>query len=41
MTSQQQSAALQRQIWAIANYVPGAFDGWDFKEYMLGTLLLQ
>ena len=38
MTSSQQRAALQRQIWAIANDVRGAVDGWDFKQYVLGTL---
>jgi len=29
MTSSQQRAALQRQIWQIANDVRGAVDGWD------------
>jgi len=38
MTSTQQRAALQRQIWQIANDVRGAVDGWDFKQYVLGTL---
>jgi type I restriction enzyme M protein len=38
MTSSQQRAALQRQIWQIANDVRGAVDGWDFKQYVLGTL---
>ena len=33
MTSQQQRAALQSQIWKIANDVRGAVDGWDFKQY--------
>jgi len=32
MTSTQQRAELQRQIWQIAN------DVWDFKQYVLGTL---
>ncbi|EGI4405480.1 type I restriction endonuclease, partial [Escherichia coli] len=31
MTSLQQRAELHRQIWAIANEVRGAVDGWDFK----------
>lgn len=31
MTSIQQRAALQRQIWQIANDVRGSADGWDFK----------
>lgn len=41
MTSAQQRAALQRQIWQIANDVRGAVDGWDFKQYVLGTLFYQ
>ena len=31
MTSTQQRAALQSQIWKIANDVRGAVDGWDFN----------
>ena len=41
MTTTQQRAALQRQIWAIANDVRGAVDGWDFKQYVLGTLFYR
>ena len=41
MTSTQQRAALQRQIWKIANDVRGAVDGWDFKQYVLGTLFYR
>ncbi|TXI19075.1 MAG: type I restriction-modification system subunit M, partial [Nitrosomonas sp.] len=41
MTSTQHRAALQRQIWAIANDVRGAVDGWDFKQYVLGTLFYR
>ena len=41
MTSTQQRAALQRQIWQIANEVRGAMDGWDFKQYVLGTLFYR
>lgn len=41
MTSQQQRAALQSQIWKIANDVRGAVDGWDFKQYVLGTLFYR
>src|SRR5690606_21287899 len=36
-----QRAALQRQIWQIANEVRGAVDGWDFKQYVLGTLFYR
>ena len=41
MASTQQRAALQRQIWAIANDVRGAVDGWDFKQHVLGTLFYR
>jgi len=41
MTSSQQRAELQRQIWAIANDVRGSVDGWDFKQYVLGTLFYR
>ena len=41
MTSIQQRAALQSQIWKIANDVRGAVDGWDFKQYVLGTLFYR
>jgi type I restriction enzyme M protein len=41
MTSAQQRAALQSQIWKIANDVRGAVDGWDFKQYVLGALFYR
>jgi len=41
MTSIQQRAELQRQIWQIANEVRGSIDGWDFKQYVLGTLFYR
>lgn len=41
MTSTQQRAELQRQIWQIANEVRGSVDGWDFKQYILGTLFYR
>jgi type I restriction enzyme M protein len=41
MTSNQQRAELQRRIWQIANDVRGAVDGWDFKQYVLGTLFYR
>ena len=41
MTSAQQRDALQRQIWQIANDVRGSVDGWDFKQYVLGTLFYR
>lgn len=41
MTSAQQRAALQSQIWKITNDVRGAVDGWDFKQYVLGSLFYR
>jgi type I restriction enzyme M protein len=41
MTSTQQRTELQRRIWQIANDVRGAADGWDFKQYVLGTLFYR
>lgn len=41
MTSTQQRAELQRQIWQIANDVRGSVDGWDFKQYVLGALFYR
>lgn len=41
MTSSQQRNELQRQIWSIANDVRGSVDGWDFKQYVLGTLFYR
>ena len=41
MSSAEQRAALQAQIWKIANEVRGSVDGWDFKQYVLGTLFYR
>ena len=41
MTSAIQRAELQSQIWKIANDVRGSLDGWDFKQYVLGTLFYR
>ena len=41
MTAMQQRAELQRRIWQIANDVHGSVDGWDFKQYVLGTLFYR
>lgn len=37
----QQRAELHRKIWAIADDVRGAVDGWDFKQYILGILFYR
>mgnify|MGYP003490063796 CR=1 FL=1 len=41
MTSTQQRAELQAKIWRIANDVRGSVDGWDFKQFVLGTLFYR
>ncbi len=41
MTSTRQREALQATIWKIANEVRGAVDGWDFKQFVLGTLFYR
>ncbi|CAK2174029.1 Type I restriction enzyme EcoR124II methylase subunit [Vibrio crassostreae] len=41
MTSTEQRKALQNKIWKIANDVRGSVDGWDFKQYVLGTLFYR
>lgn len=41
MTSVQQREELQNKIWKIANEVRGAVDGWDFKQFVLGTLFYR
>jgi len=41
MTGSEQRAELQRRIWQIANDVRGAVDGWDFKQYVLGSLFYR
>lgn len=41
MNSNTQRAQLQAQIWKIANEVRGAVDGWDFKQFVLGTLFYR
>lgn len=41
MTSISQRAELQAKIWKIANDVRGSVDGWDFKQFVLGTLFYR
>ncbi len=40
-TESQQRAELHQKIWAIADDVRGAVDGWDFKQYILGILFYR
>ncbi len=41
MTSTAQKAELEAKIWRIANDVRGSVDGWDFKQFVLGTLFYR
>lgn len=41
MTSIDQRKELQNKIWKIANEVRGSVDGWDFKQFVLGTLFYR
>lgn len=41
MSSTAQRTELQSKIWKIANDVRGSVDGWDFKQYVLGTLFYR
>lgn len=41
MTSTRQREELQATIWRIAGEVRGAVDGWDFKQFVLGTLFYR
>ena len=38
---EQEREELHRAIWAIANDLRGAVDGWDFKSYVLGTMFYR
>ena len=41
MANEQQRAELHRTIWSIADELRGAVGGWEFKAYVLGTLLYR
>lgn len=38
---EQEREELHRAIWAIADELRGAVDGWDFKSYVLGTMFYR
>ena len=38
---EQERDELHRGIWAIADELRGAVDGWDFKNYVLGTMFYR
>ncbi len=41
LTKEQERDELHRAIWAIADNLRGAVDGWDFKNYVLGTMFYR
>ena len=41
LTKEQERAELHRAIWAIADDLRGAVDGWDFKSYVLGAMFYR
>lgn len=38
---EQEREELHRTIWGMANDLRGSVDGWDFKQYVLGTLFYR
>ena len=41
MANQTERTELHKTIWKIANDLRGSVDGWEFKAYVLGSLLLK
>lgn len=41
MKKEKEREELHRAIWAIADDLRGAVDGWDFKNYVLGTMFYR
>ena len=41
MATRSERDELHKTIWAIANELRGKVDGWDFKAYVLGTILYR
>ncbi len=39
-TKEQERAELHRTIWNMANDLRGSVDGWDFKQYVLGKIIV-
>ena len=38
---EQERDELHRMIWSMANDLRGSVDGWDFKNYILGTMFYR
>ena len=41
MASRKEQTELFKTIWAIANDLRGAVDGWEFKAYVLGAIFYR
>ncbi len=41
LTKEAEREELHKAIWTIANDLRGAVDGWDFKNYVLGTMFYR
>lgn len=41
MTKEQERDSIHQAIWKICNDLRGAVDGWDFKNYVLGTMFYR
>ena len=37
----QERAEIHKTIWATADKLRGAVDGWDFKQYIIGTIFYR
>lgn len=40
-TREQERAELYKSIWSLAGQLRGSVDGWDFKQYVLGTMFYR
>ena len=38
---EQEREEIHRSVWAIADELRGAVDGWDFKNYVLGAMFYR
>lgn len=41
INKEQERDELHRAIWSIADDLRGSVDGWDFKNYVLGTMFYR
>ena len=41
MANEEEREEIHRSVWAIADELRGAVDGWDFKNYVLGAMFYR